>query len=58
MSLQEMITAARARFEHVMAEKLWRMDTSKAIETYVRTQNRELKEELNVHHSKSDIKLF
>ena len=41
-----------------MAEKLWRMDTTKTIETYVRTQNRELKEELNVHHSKSDIKLF
>ena len=41
-----------------MAEKLWRIDTTKTIETYVRTQNRELEEELNVHHSKSDIKLF
>ena len=41
-----------------MAEKLWRMDTNKTIETFVRTQNRELKEELNVHQSKSDIKLF
>ena len=41
-----------------MAEKLWRMDSAKAIETFVRKQNRELKEELNVKHSKSDIKLF
>ena len=48
----------KAKFELYMAEKLWRMDVSKQIEIFVRTQNRELKEELDVKHNKGDIKLF
>ncbi len=48
----------KSKFEHYMSEKIWRMDTSAKIENFVRSQNRELKEELNTQHSKKDIKIF
>ena len=34
---KEFADSMKARFELIMAEKLWRMDVSKQIETFVRT---------------------
>ncbi len=41
-----------------MAEKLWRLDVSAQIEAYVSDKNADMKADLDLRHSKSDIKFF
>ena len=41
-----------------ISEKLWRLDVAWAIENNVRQENKELAKNLNMKHSKSDIRLF
>lgn len=41
-----------------MAEKLWRLDVSAQIESFVQQKNLKTKESLDLKHSRSDIKLF
>ena len=41
-----------------IAEKLWRLDVSKAIEQNVNTENHTIQKGLNMRHSKADIRFF
>ena len=41
-----------------MAEKLWRLDVSAQIDAFVNSKNAGLKTDLDLKHSKSDIKFF
>ena len=41
-----------------MREKLWRMEINTQISAYVRGENRQLKDSLNIRHSLADLNLF
>jgi hypothetical protein len=41
-----------------MAEKLWWLDVSAKIDAYVQDKNQNMREGLNLKHSRSDIKFF
>ena len=41
-----------------MGEKLWRMEISSQISAYVRSENRHLKDSLNIRHNLADLNMF
>ena len=55
---QSLVHYCRQRLDKLMAEKLWRLDTSRQIENYIHSRNQSMREDLDLRHSKSDIKLF
>ena len=41
-----------------MAEKLWRLDVQRQVENFVVNKNSDIKDDLDLRHSRSDIKFF
>ena len=49
---------AKAKLDWAMADKLWRLDISSKMETFTRNRNSDLREDLDLRHSRQDIKFF
>ena len=41
-----------------MAEKIWRLDVSNKIESFIENKNMNLRESLDLRHSRSDVRFF
>ena len=49
---------AKVYLSSFVAEKLWRMEVMGQINAYVRGENRQLKESLNIKHNLEDLNLY
>ena len=51
-------TKAKHLMQDRMSEKLWRIEVSNQINAYVKGENRNLRDSMNIKHSRKDAKLF